>query len=85
MLQHIQVSMISYVSLSFFECCSLPITFQAITDKEVHLQLVEEDAILLLSKETVKIHENITPSMLVYKGLEIEEQQCVEHFLTWLE
>jgi len=77
--------MISSVALSFFECCSLPITFQAIADKEVRLQLAEEDTISLLSKETVKIHEHITPSTLVYKGLEIEEQQCVEHFLTWLE
>ena len=46
-----------------------------VTDTEVRLQLAEEDANDLAIGRRLSIHDDVTPSMLIYQGLELEDLQ----------
>ncbi|KZS99651.1 uncharacterized protein LAESUDRAFT_765307 [Laetiporus sulphureus 93-53] len=45
-----------------------------ITQANVWLQLAEEDATLLQEGGTLKVHDKISPSIMIMSGLELEEQ-----------
>lgn len=47
----------------------------AMSDAEVRLRLAEDDQRELQSGEQQKLHDNVSASMLVYQGLEIESIQ----------
>lgn len=50
----------------------------AIKDKDIRLRLAEEDKAEL----EVGTAESVSASMLIWQGLELEEQQYVHHFST---
>jgi len=65
---------------TIFHCRIIPywILFSsAISDHEVHLQMAWEDAEVLFKGESVQIHDDVSPSMLIFNGLEIEDLQYV--------
>jgi hypothetical protein len=47
----------------------------AVSEAEVRLRLAQEDANDLADGNQHSLHEDVTPSMLIYQGLEIEELQ----------
>jgi hypothetical protein len=52
-----------------------------ISDKEVRLRLAQEDADALTAGKATMIQDGISPSVLIYQGLEIEDLQYVCHNL----
>lgn len=48
-----------------------------ITDTEVRLCLAQEEEAALASGQMIMVQENMSPSVLIYQGLEIEDQQYV--------
>ena len=52
-------------------------TFIAITQQGVQLALAEADTPNLIREDTVPVHDDITPAMLISSGLEFESQQYV--------
>jgi len=46
-----------------------------ISDANVRLQLAEEDAAAIEKGDKELVHENVSPSMLIYQGLEFEDFQ----------
>ncbi|KJA24436.1 hypothetical protein HYPSUDRAFT_136378, partial [Hypholoma sublateritium FD-334 SS-4] len=58
------------------------VTRIAISDKEVRLRLAEKDSeAITRGDRPVVVHEDITPSVLIYQGLEIEELQFRSNYL----
>lgn len=56
--------------------CTVLITYtSAVTQHGVRLALAEVDSENLRREDTVPIHEDIPPSMLITSGLEYETQQ----------
>ncbi|KAF8191761.1 hypothetical protein BJ912DRAFT_1021968 [Pholiota molesta] len=51
------------------------ITRKAVTDRDVRLRLAEEDAVRLATGQAPVLHEEVTPSLLIWQGLEIEDLQ----------
>jgi hypothetical protein len=51
------------------------LVFTVITDAEVRLQLAQEEEAALASGQIIMVQENMSPSVLIYQGLEIEDQQ----------
>ncbi|KAF8236797.1 hypothetical protein L208DRAFT_1524179, partial [Tricholoma matsutake] len=49
--------------------------YTAILEHQVWLQLAEEDKSELASGQSIVVHNNITPGMLVTQGIELETQQ----------
>lgn len=47
----------------------------AITDAEVRLRLARQDEDSLLRGDMIRVHDDITPSLLIHQGLQIEAQQ----------
>lgn len=47
----------------------------AITDNEIRLRLAEEDREELQNGTSETVHEAVSASMLVWQGLDLEEQQ----------
>lgn len=45
------------------------------TDNQVRLRLAEEDNQQLQQGERLAVHDDVTPSMLILQGLELEELQ----------
>lgn len=50
-----------------------------ISDSEVRLRLAREDAERLLMGKTLMLHKEVTPSLLIWQGLEIEDLQYVSY------
>lgn len=48
-----------------------------ISDKEVRLRLAQKDAELITRGQHRIIHNEMSPSVLIYQGLEIEDLQYV--------
>jgi hypothetical protein len=46
-----------------------------VTDSQVRLRLAEEDNQQLERGERLVVHDDVTPSMLILQGLELEELQ----------
>lgn len=46
-----------------------------VTDSQVRLRLAEEDNQQLQRGERLVVHDDVTPSMLILQGLELEELQ----------
>lgn len=44
-----------------------------VSDAKVHLRLAEEDARAIEMGSREVVHENVSPSMLIYQGLEFED------------
>jgi hypothetical protein len=57
----------------------MPLTLgiTVINEKEVRLRLAQEDAAAISKGEFTAIHDAISPSLLIYQGLEIEDLQYV--------
>ncbi|GBE80356.1 hypothetical protein SCP_0300710 [Sparassis crispa] len=53
----------------------LTVTQPTISQAAVHLQLAEEDAELLKRGLRMNIHHEVSPSMMIMAGLELQEQQ----------
>jgi len=45
------------------------------TDGDVRLQLAQDDAAALARGDAIIIHDDISPSMLINQGLQIQENQ----------
>lgn len=61
--------LVTFVVFLFAEYCLV------VTDTEVRLRLAEEDANDLAAGRRLSIHDDVTPSMLIYQGLELEDLQ----------
>lgn len=48
-----------------------------VSDAKVRLRLAEEDARAIEMGTRDIVHENVSPSMLIYQGLEFEDLLCV--------
>jgi hypothetical protein len=48
-----------------------------VSEAEVRLRLAQEDADDLSKGKRGSVHEYVSPSMLIYQGLELEELQYV--------
>lgn len=48
-----------------------------VSDAKVRLRLAEEDARAIEMGSREVVHENVSPSMLIYQGLEFEDLQYV--------
>ena len=46
-----------------------------VSDMEVRLRLAQEDANELAMGRWLSIHDDVSPSMLIYQGLELEDFQ----------
>ncbi|KAH9479046.1 hypothetical protein JR316_0007621 [Psilocybe cubensis] len=46
-----------------------------VTERDVRLKLAAEDAASLARGDTVQLHDDISPSLLIYQGLQFEELQ----------
>ena len=46
-----------------------------VSDMEVRLRLAQEDANDLAMGRRLSIHDDVSPSMLIYQGLELEDFQ----------
>ena len=49
----------------------------AITASSVRLKLANDDTEAQNRGEKAFLHKEVTPSLLIYQGIEIEDQQCV--------
>lgn len=47
------------------------------TEHDVRLRLAEEDANALDRGETIALHDDISPSVLIFQGLQLEDLQYV--------
>jgi hypothetical protein len=50
-------------------------TFLAIKEKDICLHLAKEDKVELEMGTSDLLHESVSASMLIWQGLELEEQQ----------
>ena len=55
------------------------------TDSQIRLRLAQEEAERLASGKSSTVHDEVTPSMLIWQGLEIEDLQCVETLSFYIE
>ncbi|KAI6096267.1 hypothetical protein EDD16DRAFT_1774867 [Pisolithus croceorrhizus] len=49
---------------------------KTLTQAAIHLQLARDDVQVLRDGTQVILHDNVSPSMLIASGLDLEEQQC---------
>ena len=49
--------------------------FLVVSDANIHLWLAQEDAAALERGDKELVHKNVSPSMLIYQGLEFENIQ----------
>lgn len=56
------------------------ITTDKMSEHDVRLRLAEEDANSLSRGETLVLHDDISPSILIFQGLQLEELQYVVLF-----
>jgi hypothetical protein len=49
--------------------------FQVLSDANIRLRLAQEDAAAIEKGDRELVHESVSPSMLIYQGLEFEDLQ----------
>jgi hypothetical protein len=57
--------------------------FTATSESEVRLRLAQDDADAIESGTRQVVHNDVTPGLFVYHGLELEEIQCVLLAMTY--